>query len=167
MPVLVTRCSSSFGTYQYPCNLIPLFVTNALENNKLPIYGDGKNIRDWIYIEDHCRAIDVVLRKGSNGEVYNIGAGNEKNNLEITRFILDKLGKPDKLMTYVPDRLGHDRRYSLDWDKIKRLGWQPQHSFADAMTRTIDWYQNNRWWWEEIKSGEYLEYYKNHYTIEE
>ncbi len=167
MPVLITRCSNNFGPYQYPEKLIPLFVTNALENNKLPIYGDGKNIRDWIYVEDHCRAIDVVLRKGSNGEVYNIGAGNEKNNLEITRFILDKLGKPDKLMTYVPDRLGHDRRYSLDWDKIKRLGWQPQHSFADAMTRTIDWYQNNRWWWEEIKSGEYLEYYKNHYTIEE
>lgn len=164
MPVLITRCSNNFGPYQYPEKLIPLFVTNALENKNLPIYGDGKNVRDWIYVADHCSAIDVVLRKGSDGEVYNIGAGNEKNNLEITRFILDKLGKPDDLMTYVQDRLGHDRRYSLNWDKIKQLGWQPQHSFADAMNRTIDWYQNNRWWWEKIKSGEYLEYYKKQYV---
>jgi len=167
LPVVITRCSNNFGPYQYPEKLIPLFVTNALENKKLPIYGDGKNVRDWIFVEDHCHAIDVIFQKGKDGEVYNIGAGNEKTNLEITHFILDFLKKPRDLMTFVPDRLGHDRRYSLNWDKLKALGWTPRHSFEEAMEITIRWYVDNRWWWEKIKSGEFLEYYKRHYQLED
>jgi len=167
LPVLITRCSNNFGPYQYPEKLIPLFVTNAMENKKLPIYGDGKNVRDWIYVEDHCRAIDVVLQKGSLGEVYNIGAGNEKNNLEITEYILKKLEKPGDLMVFVDDRLGHDRRYSLNWNKIKQLGWEPSVSFEEAMDKTIDWYVQNRWWWEKLKNGAYLEFYKTHYKIDD
>ncbi len=163
MPVVITRCSNNFGPYQYPEKLIPLFITNALDDKELPIYGDGLNVRDWIYVEDHCSAIDVVMRKGEDGEVYNIGAGNEKTNLEITEYILDKLGKPRSLMTFVKDRPGHDRRYSLDWSKIKRLGWSPSRSFEQAMDLTIDWYAKNRWWWEKLKSGEYLEFYRKHY----
>ncbi len=167
LPVLITRCSNNYGPYQYPEKLIPLFVTNAIENKKLPIYGDGKNVRDWIYVEDHCNAIDVVMQKGVEGEVYNIGAGNEKTNLEITEFILDFLGKPRDLMTFVPDRLGHDRRYSLNWEKLRKLGWEPAHSFEEGMENTIRWYVDNRWWWEKIKSGEFLEYYKRHYGLQE
>jgi len=166
LPVLITRCSNNYGPYQYPEKLIPLFVTNAIENKNLPIYGDGKNVRDWIFVEDHCNAIDVVLQKGKDGEVYNIGAGNEKTNLEITEFILDFLNKPRDLMTFVPDRLGHDRRYSLNCEKLKSLGWQPAHSFEEGMEDTIRWYVDNRWWWEKIKSGEFLEYYKRHYKMQ-
>ena len=166
LPVLITRCSNNYGPYQYPEKLIPLFVTNAIENKNLPIYGDGKNVRDWIFVEDHCNAIDVVLQKGKDGEVYNIGAGNEKTNLEITEFILDFLNKPRDLMTFVPDRLGHDRRYSLNCEKLKSLGWQPAHSFEEGMENTIRWYVDNRWWWEKIKSGEFLEYYKRHYKMQ-
>jgi len=167
LPVIITRCSNNFGPYQYPEKLIPLFVTNALEGKKLPIYGDGKNVRDWIYVQDHCEAIDLLIQKGINGEVYNIGAGNEKTNLEITHFILEKLNKPKDLMVFVPDRLGHDRRYSLDWSKIRRLGWEPKHNFEQALEYTIEWYANNRWWWEKLKSGEYLEYYRKQYKLEE
>lgn len=166
LPVVITRCSNNFGPYQYPEKLIPLFVTNAIEDKKLPIYGDGKNVRDWIFVEDHCSAIDTVIHKGENGEVYNIGAGNEKNNLEITDYILKKLGKPGDLMLFVDDRLGHDRRYSLNWDKTKQLGWQPFISFEEAMDKTIDWYLENRWWWEKLKSGDYLEFYKKHYKLD-
>ncbi len=167
LPVLITRCSNNFGPYQYPEKLIPLFITNAMEDKKLPIYGDGKNVRDWIYVEDHCRAIDVVMQRGNLGEVYNIGAGNEKNNLEITDYILKKLEKPENLMVFVDDRLGHDRRYSLNWNKIKQLGWKPLVSFEEAMDKTIDWYVQNRWWWEKLKSGAYLEFYKDHYKIDD
>ncbi len=167
LPVVITRCSNNYGPYQYPEKLIPLFITNALEDKKLPIYGDGKNVRDWIFVEDHCNAIDVVLQKGADGEVYNIGAGNEKTNLEITHFILDFLDKSRDLMTFVPDRLGHDRRYSLNCDKLRALGWQPDHSFETGMEETIRWYVENRWWWEKIKSGEFLEYYKQHYNLDE
>ncbi|MDZ7374220.1 MAG: dTDP-glucose 4,6-dehydratase [candidate division KSB1 bacterium] len=163
LPVVITRCSNNFGPYQYPEKLIPLFITNALDDKELPIYGDGLNVRDWIYVEDHCRAIDVVMREGKDGEVYNIGAGNEKTNLEITEFILDRLGKPRSLMVFVKDRPGHDRRYSLDWSKIRALGWKPSRTFEEAMDYTIDWYRQNRWWWEPLKSGEYLEYYRKHY----
>jgi dTDP-glucose 4,6-dehydratase len=166
LPVVITRCSNNFGPYQYPEKLIPLFITNALDDKELPIYGDGLNVRDWIYVEDHCRAIDVVMREGKDGEVYNIGAGNEKTNLEITEYILDRLGKPRSLMVFVKDRPGHDRRYSLDWGKIRGLGWEPIHSFEEAMDRTIEWYRDNRWWWEPLKSGEYLEYYRRHYQRE-
>jgi dTDP-glucose 4,6-dehydratase len=165
IPVLITRCSNNYGPFQYPEKLISLFVTNALEDQDLPIYGDGKNVRDWIYVEDHCSAIDVVIERGENGEVYNIGSGNEKTNLDITHLILDSLGKSRDLMRFVTDRLGHDRRYSLNWEKIKDLGWTPQHEFEQGMEATIRWYQNNRWWWEKIKSGEYLEYYKKQYNL--
>ncbi len=163
VPVLITRCSNNFGPFHYPEKLIPLFVTNALEDKPLPIYGDGKNVRDWIYVEDHCEAIDFVFRKGTVGEVYNIGAGNEKTNLEITEYILKKLEKPKSLMTFVQDRLGHDRRYSIDSSKLQRLGWTPQHNLEQAMDETIQWYIENRSWWKKIKSGEYLAYYKQQY----
>ncbi len=165
LPVIITRCSNNFGPYQYPEKLIPLFVTNALEDKPLPIYGDGKNVRDWIYVEDHCDAIDFLYQNGSDGEVYNIGAGNERNNLEITEIILRELNKPKSLMTFVKDRLGHDRRYSLDCTKIRNMGWEPGHSFDEAMHYTIQWYVNNRWWWEKLKSGEYLEFYKSNYQM--
>jgi dTDP-glucose 4,6-dehydratase len=165
VPVIITRCSNNFGPYQYPEKLIPLFVTNALENKPLPIYGDGKNVRDWIYVEDHCDAIDFVFEHGKDGEVYNVGGGNEHNNLEITEMILAKLQKPRSLMAYVTDRLGHDRRYSLDSSKLAALGWEPKHEFKAALEFTIDWYVKNRWWWEKLKSGEYLEFYKKHYKM--
>jgi dTDP-glucose 4,6-dehydratase len=165
VPVIITRCSNNFGPFQYPEKLIPLFVTNALENKALPIYGDGKNVRDWIYVEDHCDAIDFILEHGKNGEVYNIGGGNERNNLEITEIILAALNKPKSLMTFVTDRLGHDRRYSLDSSKLEALGWKPKHEFQSALEFTIDWYVKNRWWWEKLKSGEYLEFYKKHYKM--
>jgi dTDP-glucose 4,6-dehydratase len=165
VPVIITRCSNNFGPYQYPEKLIPLFVTNALENKALPIYGDGTNVRDWIYVEDHCDAIDFILEHGQDGEVYNVGGGNERNNLEITEIILAALNKPKSLMTFVADRLGHDRRYSLAASKLAVLGWKPKHEFRAALEFTIDWYVKNRRWWEKLKSGEYLEFYKQHYKM--
>ncbi len=163
LPVVIPRSSNNYGPHQYPEKLIPLFVTNAIDHKSLPIYGDGKNVRDWIYVEDNCEAIEAVMERGVNGEVYNIGAGNEKSNLEITRIILDTLGKPDALMTFVEDRKGHDRRYALDTSKVRRLGWTPTHTFESGMEETIRWYAENRWWWEKLKSGEYLKYYQSHY----
>jgi len=163
MPVVIPRSSNNFGPYQFPEKLISLFVTNALDDKSLPIYGDGKNVRDWLYVMDNCEAVETVLEKGKDGEVYNIGAGNEKTNLEITEMILQFLNKPKDLMTFVEDRKGHDRRYALDIQKIQILGWKPRHTFQDAMRETVTWYQDNRWWWEKLKSGEYLAYYKNHY----
>ena len=163
LPVVITRCSNNYGPYQFPEKLIPLFVTNALADKSLPIYGDGKNVRDWIYVMDHCDAIDFLIHTGENGQVYNIGSGNERTNLDITGIILRELGKSESLMTYVPDRLGHDRRYSVDTAKIRRLGWKPKHSFEEAMTHTINWYKDNQWWWEKLKTGEYLEFYKQNY----
>ncbi len=163
LPVIVTRCSNNFGPFHYPEKLIPLFVTNAIENKSLPIYGDGKNVRDWIYVEDHCDGVEFVCQNGKLGEVYNIGGGNEKTNLEITERILKKLEKPQSLMAYVTDRLGHDRRYSVDCSKIADLGWKPKHEFEEALDKTITWFMENRWWWEKLKSGEYLEYYTQQY----
>ena len=163
LPVIVTRCSNNFGPFHYPEKLIPLFVTNAIENKSLPIYGDGKNVRDWIYVEDHCDGVEFVCQNGKLGEVYNIGGGNEKTNLEITERILKKLEKPQSLMAYVKDRLGHDRRYSVDCSKIADLGWKPKHEFEEALDKTITWFMENRWWWEKLKSGEYLEYYTQQY----
>jgi len=163
LPVIVTRCSNNFGPFHYPEKLIPLFVTNAIENKSLPIYGDGKNVRDWIYVEDHCDGVEFVCQNGKLGEVYNIGGGNEKTNLEITERILKKLEKPQSLMTHIKDRLGHDRRYSIDCSKIGDLGWQPKHEFEEALDKTITWFMENRWWWEKLKSGEYLEYYTQQY----
>jgi len=166
LPVIITRGSNNFGPYQYPEKLIPLFVTNAIENKCLPIYGDGLNVRDWIYVTDHCDAIEYILENGKNGEIYNIGGGNEKTNLDITDIILTTLQKPAELKTFVADRPGHDRRYSLDCSKLRALGWTPRHQFEAALQKTIEWYADNRKWWEKIKSGEYLEYYRNHYQLE-
>jgi len=166
LPVVIPRSSNNFGPYQYPEKLISLFVTNALEDKELPIYGDGKNVRDWLYVLDNCRAIERVMESGKDGEVYNIGAGNEKNNLAITEMILDELKKPRSLMAFVEDRKGHDRRYALNTDKIRKLGWKPDYSFESAMQETIRWYRDNRWWWEKLKSGEYFDYYTKHYHRE-
>ncbi|MBN1480249.1 dTDP-glucose 4,6-dehydratase [candidate division KSB1 bacterium] len=166
LPVIITRCSNNYGPCQYPEKLIPLFVTNALEDKSLPIYGDGKNVRDWIYVRDHCDAIEFLVHHGDDGQVYNIGAGEERMNIEITDLILKYLKKPDSLKMYVQDRLGHDRRYSVDTAKIAALGWQPSHSFEQAMQDTIQWYIDHKKWWARLKSGEYKEYYKAHYKRE-
>ncbi len=162
-PVIITRGSNTFGPYQYPEKVIPLFITNAIDDLPLPLYGDGLNVRDWIYVLDHCEAIDVALHKGRPGEIYNIGAGNELPNIELTRLILKLLGKPESLIRYVKDRPGHDRRYSLDCTKIKALGWRPRHRFEEALAETVRWYVENQWWWRKIKSGEYWEYYRRQY----
>ncbi len=167
LPVIITRCSNNYGPYQYPEKLIPLFITNAIEDKKLPIYGDGKNVRDWIYVTDHCDAIDFIMRNGEYGEVYNIGSQNERNNLEITELILDGLDKPKDLMTFVKDRPGHDKRYSLDCTKLSALGWSHHYKINQGLKLTIDWYKENSWWWKKIKSGEYLKYYKRHYNLED
>jgi dTDP-glucose 4,6-dehydratase len=166
LPVIITRCSNNYGPFQYPEKLIPLFVTNALENKSLPIYGDGKNVRDWIYVLDHCDAIDFLIHHGENGQVYNVGGGNERMNLDITNLILKHLRKPENLKSYVQDRLGHDRRYSVDTAKIRKLGWTPKYTFEEAMQFTIDWFVENRWWWEKLKTGEYLNFYKQNYKKE-
>ncbi len=163
LPVIITRCSNNYGPFQYPEKLIPLFVTNAIDDQPLPIYGDGKNVRDWIFVMDHCDAVDYLIHNGKHGQVYNIGGGNERMNIEITDIILKTLNKPDHLKKFVKDRLGHDRRYSVDTSKIKALGWTPKHAFEEAMVFTIQWYHDNRWWWQKLKTGEYLEFYKQNY----
>ncbi len=163
LPVLITRSSNNFGPHQYPEKLIPLFVTNLIEDKKVPLYGDGSNIRDWIYVVDNCSAIDVVLHKGKEGEAYNIGGDNEKTNKEITEIILKELGKDQSSIKQVKDRPGHDKRYALDCSKIKSLDWKPEHKFENAIQETVSWYKNNKDWWKKIKSGEYLEYYKKQY----
>ncbi len=164
LPVLITRSSNNYGPYQYPEKLIPLFVTNLIEGKKVPVYGDGLNIRDWLYVLDNCSGIDMVLHKGKAGEIYNIGADNEKTNKEITEIILKGLGKDESSIEYIKDRPGHDRRYALDSAKLKKLGWKPEYNFEQAMKETIEWYKNNLDWWKKIKSGEYLEYYKKQYS---
>lgn len=150
LPVVVTRSSNNFGPYQYPEKLIPLFITNALRNKKLPLYGDGKNIRDWLYVLDNCDAIDLVMHKGKEGEIYNIGSGNEITKIEITRLILQELHMPESLIEFVADRKGHDRRYSLDAAKVRALGWKPAHDFNTALRETIKWYMENESWWEPL-----------------
>lgn len=164
LPTLITRCSNNYGPYQFPEKLIPLMIINAINNKPLPVYGDGMNVRDWIYVEDHCDAILKVFENGRIGEVYNIGAENEKPNIEIVKLILKELGKDESLITYVKDRPGHDRRYAIDATKIKtELGWKPAHTFENAIKETISWYLQNKSWWEEIISGDYLNYYKKWY----
>jgi len=164
LPAVITRCSNNYGPYQFPEKLIPLFVTNALAEQPLPLYGDGRQVRDWIHVEDHCRGVDLVLRKGRVGEVYNLGGGNERENVAIAALILDALGKPPSLVRHVTDRLGHDRRYAIDATKIEReLGWKPQREFASGLRDTIEWYRAHRAWWEAIKSGAYLDYYERMY----
>lgn len=164
-PGMVTRCSNNYGPYQFPEKLIPLMIANALNNKQLPVYGDGMNVRDWLFVEDHCSAIDTVLHKGKFGEVFNIGGNNEKPNIEIVKTILKELGKPESLITYVKDRPGHDRRYAIDASKIKNeLGWEPSYTFEKGIVETIRWYVENRNWWERIISGEYLKYYETQYV---
>ncbi len=164
VPVLITRSSNNFGPYQYPEKVIPLFVTNALENVPLPLYGDGRNVRDWLYVLDNCAAIDLVLRKGQVGEIYNIGGGNEIENVALTQAILDLLGKPDTFIKRVNDRPGHDRRYALDSTKVHGLGWQPAHSFRAALESTVAWYRTHEAWWKPIKSGAFKAYYASQYS---
>ena len=164
VPVIVTRASNNYGPYQYPEKFISLFVTNAIEDQQLPLYGDGKNVRDWLYVMDHCDAIDFVIGNGKDGETYNIGGGNEKENREVVDIILDALGKPRSLIRHIEDRLGHDRRYSLSIKKLRKLGWKPKQSFEKGIGETVRWYVDNRWWWEKIKSGEFREYYIKHYA---
>jgi dTDP-glucose 4,6-dehydratase len=164
LPVVITRCTNNLGPYQFPEKLIPLAITNALEDKPIPVYGDGLNIRDWIFVGDHCRALAVVIQKGKPGEIYNVGGGNEKTNLEIIRRLLELLNKPRSLMHFVTDRPAHDRRYALDCAKISReLGWKPAYSFEKALSATVDWYLKNEPWWRSIKSGEYAKYYEEMY----
>jgi dTDP-glucose 4,6-dehydratase len=151
LPVIVTRCTNNFGPYQYPEKLIPLFVTNLIDGKKVPVYGTGKNIRDWIHVNDHCRAVDLLLDKGNSGEIYNIGGENEKTNLEITEKILALLKKDDSMIEYVEDRPGHDLRYSLNCSKIRALGWKPSQSFEEGLIDTVRWYIQNEWWWRPLK----------------
>lgn len=164
-PVVITRCSNNYGPYQFPEKLIPLFVTNLLEDKKVPVYGDGKQIRDWLHVEDHCRAILAVIEKGRLGQVYNIGGDNEQYNIDITKALLKHLDKDDSYIEHVTDRLGHDRRYAIDASKITdELGWEPQVPFDKGLGDTIDWYINNKAWWSAIKTGQYLKYYEEQYT---
>ena len=163
LPALITRASNNFGPYQYPEKIIPLFVTNAIDRQPLPLYGDGQQIRDWLYVDDHCDAIETVLTRGSPGEVYNVGGGNELANLDLTRRILALTGRDLDLVRRVPDRAGHDRRYSVDSSKIKAIGWEPAHAFSDALQETIAWYVSRPDWWRPLKSGEYLDYYQRQY----
>lgn len=164
LPTLITRCSNNYGPYQFPEKLIPLMISNAMEDKELPIYGDGLNVRDWIFVTDHCRALDHVLHHGKEGEVYNIGGKCERTNLSVAKAILASLGKPHSLIRFVADRPGHDRRYAIDFSKIEReLGWKPTISFEEGIRLTIEWYQHYRAWWKKIKTGEYLAYYKRMY----
>jgi len=165
VPVVITRCSNNYGPYQFPEKLIPLMILNSLNNKKLPVYGDGLNVRDWIYVNDHNKAVELVLEKGKSGEVYNIGANTEKPNIEIVKLIINQVGKSVELIEYVKDRLGHDRRYAINSSKIKKeLGWQPEYSFEDAIKSTVNWFVQNEKWWKGIISGEYQNYYKLQYS---
>ena len=165
MPITISRCSNNYGPYQFPEKLIPLMIANALANKPLPVYGEGLNVRDWLYVEDHCRAIDLILEKGTVGNVYNIGGHNEMCNIDIVKIILKALDKPESLITYVTDRKGHDMRYAIDPSFIhKELGWLPETKFADGIQKTIQWYLDNRSWWENIVNGEYQTYYERMYT---
>lgn len=164
LPVTISRCSNNYGPYHFPEKLIPLMIINALHDKKLPVYGTGENVRDWLYVEDHCSAIDLIIREGRVGEVYNIGGHNEKTNLEVVKTILKELGKGEDLITFVKDRPGHDRRYAIDPAKIHcELGWLPQTSFAEGIKKTIKWYLDNEDWWQRIISGEYQNYYMKMY----
>ena len=161
----ISRCSNNYGPYHFPEKLIPLMIVSSLADKPLPVYGAGLNVRDWLYVEDHCRAIDLILRHGRMGEVYNIGGHNEMRNIDIVKLICKHLGKPESLITYVTDRKGHDLRYAIDPTKIHReLGWLPETKFADGLKKTIDWYLQNRSWWENILSGEYRDYYERMYA---
>ena len=165
-PVTISRCSNNYGPYHFPEKLIPLMILNALEDKPLPVYGDGKNVRDWLYVEDHCRAIELILENGRVGEVYNVGGHHEKQTIEVVKTLLHALGKSEELIAFVKDRPGHDRRYAIDPSKIHReLGWLPQTSFEDGIQTTVEWYLQNRSWWEHIRSGDYRRYYEQQYGM--
>jgi dTDP-glucose 4,6-dehydratase len=164
LPVNITRCSNNYGPFHFPEKLIPLMIINALHDKPLPVYGDGLNVRDWLHVEDHCQAIDLVLHNGRNGEVYNVGGNNERTNIEIVKTILKQLDKPESLIKYVTDRPGHDRRYAIDATKLRtELGWQPKYTFDTGIEQTIKWYLENKDWWENIISGEYQSYFETQY----
>ena len=164
LPVTISRCSNNYGPYQFPEKLIPLTIVNALHEKPLPVYGTGENVRDWLYVEDHCKAIDLIIHKGREGEVYNVGGHNERKNIDIVRLICKALGKSESLITYVADRKGHDMRYAIDPTKIhNELGWLPETKFEDGIQKTIQWYLNNKPWWQEIVSGDYRNYYQRMY----
>ena len=165
LPVVITRASNNYGPYQFPEKVIPLFVTNALDDRPVPLYGDGLNVRDWLHVRDHCRALDLIVATGASGEVYNVGGGNEVTNIDLTRQILSVIGKPTTLITPVSDRPGHDRRYSLDTTKLRTLGWSPEVPFENGLLETIAWYRNNEWWWRPIKEKDaaFLAYYETQY----
>jgi dTDP-glucose 4,6-dehydratase len=165
LPVTISNCSNNYGPFHFPEKLIPLLITNLMEGKKIPIYGDGMNVRDWLYVQDHCSAIDIIIHKGKIGETYCVGGNGEKPNLEIAKTILNLLGKGEEMIEYVEDRKGHDRRYAINFDKIKNeLGWEPQVTFEEGIEKTIQWFQENEAWWKNIKSGEYQEYYQKQYS---
>ena len=163
LPVVIARPANNIGPYQHPEKAVPLFITNALEDEPLPVYGRGLQVRDRLYVEDDCEALDLLLHRGEVGEAYNISADNERTNLEVAETILEILDKPKRLIRFVEDRPGHDRQYSMDASKIRALGWAPKHDFRAALEKTVAWYRDNRWWWEKIKSGEYRRYYQQMY----
>jgi dTDP-glucose 4,6-dehydratase len=165
LPVNITRCSNNYGPYHFPEKLIPLVISRAIENKKIPVYGAGNNIRDWLYVEDHCSAIDLVLHQGKLGEVYNIGGHNERTNLEVVKTILELLGKDECLIEHVDDRLGHDKRYAIDPSKIEELGWRPKYGFEEGIKHTIDWYLNNEEWLKSILTGDYMKYFEKQYSL--
>jgi len=167
LPVTISRCSNNYGPYHFPEKLIPLMISRALADKSLPVYGQGLNIRDWLYVKDHCSAIDLIIHQGTVGEVYNIGGHNERTNIDVVKTILKQLNKPESLIEYVADRAGHDLRYAIDASKIyNELGWQPETNFDEGIKLTVEWYINNRSWWEDILSGEYKEYYKKMYNTD-
>jgi len=163
LPVVIARPCNNIGPNQYPEKMAPLFISNAMDDQPLPVYGDGRQVRDWLFVKDNCEALDLLLHEGAPGEVYNVGAGNERPNMDVVEGILDLLGKPRSLIRYVEDRPGHDRRYALDFEKVRALGWSPRHDFAASLEETVRWYVDNRWWWEKIKSGAFRDYYEKQY----
>lgn len=165
LPMNITRCSNNYGPFHFPEKLIPLTISRVLADQKVPVYGNGANVRDWLHVLDHCAAIDLVLHKGENGEVYNVGGHNERTNLEIVKTIIAQLGKSEDLIEFVTDRLGHDLRYAIDPTKLEALGWQPTYNFDTGIEQTIEWYLENKWWWENIISGEYQQYFEKQYTL--
>ncbi|MFT9494080.1 dTDP-glucose 4,6-dehydratase, partial [Anaerosolibacter sp.] len=166
LPINITRCSNNYGPYHFPEKLIPLTISRVLNNQKVPVYGDGRNIRDWLHVEDHCSAIDLVLHEGASGEVYNVGGHNERTNLEVVQTIIKALNKSEDLIEFVKDRPGHDKRYAIDPTKLEKLGWKPIHSFETGIRQTIQWYIDNAEWWEQIISGEYQSYFFGQYNID-
>jgi len=164
MPITISRCSNCYGPYHFPEKLIPLMLINAMQDKPLPVYGKGENVRDWLYVIDHCRAINLIVRNGTPGEVYNIGGHNERANIDVVKTILKQLGKPETLINYVTDRAGHDMRYGIDPTKInKELGWLPETKFEDGLSKTIQWYKDNKAWWQNVLDGEYQKYYEKNY----